>query len=793
MRQSPLAATPVLKTRLVRALLLWLGLGLLPWLGVSAGAQAPAAAPTLPATGTTPPATRAEAVFDLHFGTTVADPYRWLENLQAAETRRWFQDQNAYTRATLDALPGRAALRARIDTLAAGEIHVDNAQFGGNRVFYLKRDADANQYRLYVRDGLDGPERLLVDPTHFDVQGQPGNIDFYRPSPNGKRVAYGISLGGSEVAALHVLDVDSGRELGTVLPRMSIGDPVEWRIDSDALFYTQLNELPPDADPVLKFRNEQLWMREYAIDGHITDRRIFGRGFEPTLDVQPDDGVRIHLGLSSWAVVSAINGNANEAALYVAPLSSLHGPHPQWRKLLDAGAGVEAVALRGEWIYLLTSAGASHRSIVRWSLNDARPFALADAEVVLPAGERVITGINAARDALYVSESDAGYGKLRRLEYNVKLARPARSTATGKRARNKAASRKSAGPAALPKVAGVARATDIALPYAGSLVSVVTDPMRNGALVYLTGWTQAPLWYTIDGKGALARTALQPGSHADLGDVTATRMLVKVRDGVDVPVTVLQRKDVVHNGTAPTLLYAYGAYGISLTPDFSPTRLAWLERGGILVFAHVRGGGELGEDWHRAGMLLNKPNTWHDLIDVAAWLVQEQWTSPSRLMIRGGSEGGIAVGNALVERPDLFRAVVSEVGVHDLMRAELSANGPSDVPEIGSIANEAGFRSLLGMSSYHRVLMGVRYPAVLLTTGYNDPRVDAWQPGKMTAQLQAAAALVPGGGRPVLLRVDFSGGHGIGSTREQANDDLTDIYAFGLWQLGDPAFQPARK
>lgn len=738
-----------------------------------------------------PPGTRTEPTFATHFGATVKDPYRWLEALHAPETRAWFTAQDRYTRDVLATLPGRAALRERIDTLTGGTMRVLDAQFGGGRVFYLKRAADGNQLTLQVRNGLEGTERLLVDATRFDARGEAANIEFYSASPNGQRVAYGISLGGAEVAILHVIDVDTGREVGMPIPRMSIGDPVSWRIDSGALFFTQLNDVPADADPTRRFRDEQLWMRDYGLGGRITDRRLLGRGFDVPPDVQQDDALRMHTGASSWAVVSVVTGNANAASLYVAPIASLRQAHVPWRKLLDAQAGVTRVALRGEWIYLLTNAGASNGRIVRWPLATSAPFDLAHAEVVLPASQRVVTTLGAARDALYVVETEAGYSRLRRLEYNVKLARAA-SGAGSPRTKHRAA-RAPKGPAAMPKVAGVARATDIALPFAGTIDELVTDPARNGALVALAGWTEPMAWMSVDGKGLLTRTPLLPVTPSALADIAVTRVMVRARDGTAVPVTLLQRQNAAHDGEAPLMLYAYGAYGISLTPGYSPSRMAWLERGGVLAFAHVRGGGELGEDWHRAGMLGNKPNTWHDLIDVAQWLVEQRWTSPARLAIRGGSAGGIAVGNAIIERPDLFRVMISEVGVHDMLRAEASANGPSDVPETGNIEDEAGFRALLAMSSYQRVQSGVTYPGALLTTGYNDPRVDAWGPGKMAAQLQAAAASVGDAARPVLLRVDFGGGHGIGATREQANAELADIYAFTLWQVGDAAFQPAAR
>jgi prolyl oligopeptidase len=721
---------------------------------------------------TQPPETRIEPATDTYFGTTVLDPCRWLEDLRAPDVHDWFAAQNDYTRSVLDALPRRAALRDRIAALASADERVANVQWGGELLFYEKRGPQQDRFDLYVRAGVDGPERLLVDPARFDANGQPAAISFYIPSPNGKRIAFGISLGGSEDATLRVLDVASGREVGEPVPRMDIGDPASWRIDSGALFYTQLNALKPGEDAVEKFRNGHVYMRDFA----GPDRLVFGQGVDASIALDPDDTVRVRSYLSSFAIAIVEHGNENELTLYAAPLAQVGLPHTPWRRIASVQDGVTAFDVRGEWIYLVSNAQAPRYRVVRWSLGEAQPLALDRAGVVVPESPRVITGLSVAKDALYVQQMDGGYGRLLRLEFNVKLPHPK----SGKGSKSRRA------PAALPKTAGVARATEIALPFEGTIEARVTDPMRAGALVRLAGWTHAPAYYAVQpGNGALVKLSLQPPSHVDFSGVEATRILVKSHDGVEVPVSIVYARSVTRNGEAPLLLDAYGAYGLSQEPYFWPSLLAWLERGGVFAVAHVRGGGEFGKAWHEAGRLSNKPNTWLDLIAAAEALVREKWTSPAHLAIVGGSAGGIAVGGAMVTRPDLFRAVVSQVGVHDLLRNELTSNGPSNITEFGTVTTEAGFRTLYAMSSYHHVKDGVVYPAALFTTGYNDPRVDSWQPGKMAARLQAVNAGLGGSGHPVLLRVDFAGGHGFGSTKQQAIEETADEFAFLLWQVGN--------
>ena len=246
---------------------------------------------------------------------------------------------------------------------------------------------------------------------------------------------------------------------------------------------------------------------------------------------------------------------------------------------------------------------------------------------------------------------------------------------------------------------------------------------------------------------------------------------------------------MARNGDNPALVSAYGAYGIVQAPSFNPTSLAWLERGGVIATCHVRGGGDFGEEWHRAGQKLNKPNTWRDLIACAEYLIEQRYTRREKLAIIGGSAGGITVGRALTERADLFAAAIPIVGVMDMLRVEFTPNGPPNIPEFGSVKTEDGFRGLLAMSPLHHVQDGTRYPAVLLMHGVNDPRVEVWHSTKMAARLQAASAGVPNA-NPVLLRLDYDAGHGIGSTRNQRNAEIADIYSFALWQFGEPGFVP---
>ena len=259
-------------------------------------------------------------------------------------------------------------------------------------------------------------------------------------------------------------------------------------------------------------------------------------------------------------------------------------------------------------------------------------------------------------------------------------------------------------------------------------------------------------------------------------------------DGTSIPLSLVYKKGLALDGSHPTLLGGYGSYGITIEPSYAPRALAWLERGGVLAFAHVRGGGEYGEDWHLAGKLLTKNHTWEDFIACGQYLVDNGYTLPTRLGGTGTSAGGITVGRALTERPGLFAAILDRVGSSNPLRAEFTPNGPPNVPEFGTVSDPDGFKALYAMDAYQHVRDGVKYPAVLLTTGINDPRVASWEPAKMAARLQAATT----SGKPILLRVDYDAGHGIGSTKAQDAADEADEWSFLLWQFGEPDFQPAK-
>jgi prolyl oligopeptidase len=715
---------------------------------VLAGACALAHAATTPL-----PVAPVRAASDVYFGTTVTDSYRYMEDLSAPEVQQWAKAQADHTRAVLDAIPGRAALLARIRELddSVKERVQGVSLSGGGRVFYEKRGADDNQLKLYVRQGYRGAERLLVDPDALAkaAGGVPQAIEFFAPSNDGRTVAYGISSGGSEDAVLHVIDVATGKELMAPIDRAHYSY-VSWLPDDSGFFYMRLKALPPGAPESEKYQGASAFF--HRMKGDAPDVAVIVAGTDTALKIAPAEFPLVMPVVGSrWAVASPANGVERELDLYAAPIGQAMNPKLKWRKLFGRESEVTGYAVHGDDLYVLSHQNASRYKVMRTSMTHPD---LALADVVVAPSQEVVDRIAAAKDALYVQTHDGSVGKLYRVGY----------------ARN-------------------AQPVEVKLPAAGAVWIADSDLTRAGVVVAIDSWTRDEAYYSVGRTDAeIADTGLQPlGAFGAPADLVAEEVKVKSHDGLLVPLSIVHRKDMKLDGSNPLILEAYGAYGITDTPSYAPRELAWFEQGGVFATCHVRGGGIYGEQWHLAGKQLSKPNTWKDTIACGQWLVEHGYTSSAKMALNGGSAGGITVGRAITARPDLFAAAIPEVGVLNTLRAETSANGVPNIPEFGTVKDQQQFNGLLEMDAFHHVEDGVKYPAVLLATGINDPRVPAWESMKMAARLQAAST----SGKPVLLRIQYDGGHGVGSTKSQRQELSADKWSFLLWQFGDARFQPA--
>jgi prolyl oligopeptidase len=696
-----------------------------------------------------PPKTPVRPVTEDYFGTKVVDPYRWLENTSDPEVVAWMKAQNDYTRAVLARIPGRDELLARIKSLDNAGNTVSALQVWGGHYFYYKTEPGSDNHKLFVRDTLTSPERLLVDTEKMTTaDGKHYSIDYYQPSLDGVYVAYGISLGGSEESVLHVLQTATGSVLPDTIDRAQFGTP-SWLPDGKTFFYARQQKLAPDSPPTAMYQKLKVFRHTLGGDPD-TEPLVFGFGANPSVKVDDNDFpvVAFSPGAPGFLVGLVIHGVKREVDIYAVPFDANVGAKTTWKKIADQSDDVTGFDIHAGEIYLHSHKDASRFKVLRTSLSAPD---VAHAAVAVPASEVVITGISAAADALYIQDLDGGIGRLRRLPYGNGAIQP------------------------------------INLPFYGAIQSLVTNPTESGAWLELTSWTKSPLWYSLDAKtDKLTDTALVPTSPVDYSQIESEEVKAKSADGTMVPLSIIHKRGIALDGSHPTWLTGYGAYGLNYDPYFDPTILAFLERGGVRAFAHVRGGGEYGEDWHLAGQKLTKQHTIDDFIATGEYLIEHKYTSAAHLAGEGTSAGGITIGRAITERPELFGAALIRVGDTNAMRAETQASGPANIPEFGTVTEPDGFKGLFAMDAYQHVKPDTPYPAVLLTTGVNDPRVAPWEAAKMTARLQAATS----SGKPILLRIDYDAGHGIGSTKSQHDIELADELSFLFWQLGVTGYTP---
>jgi len=701
-----------------------------------------------------PPLAPVKPVITDYYGTKVADPYRYMENLKNPVVLKWMKEQNDYTRAVLAEIPGRAKLLANIRKFDRAVPQVSVARLTGDRYLVLKRMPNENVARLYLRHGMYGTDKLLVDPQNVVLapadRGKGSNdIMYISPSQDGNYVAFGIAPGGAERnTEIHIVQTDTGKQLSDVILRAWGGNP-SWLPGNRMFVYGRLQTLPPGA-PVTEIEEKFRYYLHVLGRSAAHDPAVFGYGVTSSVPVSVTDQASVVVPPDSKYAIGAINdGVSPNSAYYIEPVSDLAQTKPEWHPIAGFSDDVADVELHGDDLYLLTFQNAMRYKVLRTSASNPN---FATAEVVVPASQAVVTGISPAEDALYVQKQVGVLSRVLRLPYG---AHPT--------------------------------AAEIPLPFQGT-ADVDTNPRLPGALLGLTSWTKAYRIYAYDPRNNhLTETKIQPvGPYGDPTNIKSVEVFARSYDGTMVPLSIVYPKNIKLDGSNSTWLRGYGAYGMTITPGYSPMDLAWFDQGGVYAVCHPRGGGAYGEEWHLEGKGPTKPNTWRDFNACAEYLIDHKYTSPAHLGGMGTSAGGITIGRAITSRPDLYAAAVDWVGSSDTLREETSANGVPNIPEFGSVKTKAGFEALYAMSPYDHVKKGTPYPAVLLMTGMNDPRVDPWEMAKMAARLQAATS----SGKPILLRVDYTGGHNtIGATRSDTEDAYGDIFSFLLWQTGAPGFQ----
>lgn len=703
-----------------------------------------------------PPPLPFQNVQDVHWGTKVDDPYRFLEQVKDPAVVTWMRGQADAADAILNRLPGRQTIFNTLKEKDAvgGTVVSSIYRTAGNRWFYLMRPQGQSQAKLVWRDGVRGEEKLLVDPELITKEkGKPHAVQSFYPSPDGKLLAYGMHSSGSEIGNLYVIDVATGKEVLPPIDRIRFAG-VSWRENGSGLFFSRLRPGYETMKSTERFADTGRYYLDLKQPN--PDHLIFNASMYPQLKLPSfATGGIAEVPGSDLAAMVVYFGVDRRLAMYVAKMDDVLSGKAQWREVFKQSDDVREVDIGHGHVYVRSALNAPRFKVLKLKVPELN---LSQAETLVPETEGVLRSISVAKDALYVTRREGVNTALLRIPTSMRV--------------------------------GGNDVQKLILPLEGN-VNVIGSPDHSELVVAISSWTQALRRYVYaPSTGQFERLLLAPPVEpVQKVDIVAREVMVPSHDGVKVPVSIIMRADAVLNGQNPTILYGYGAYGTTEEPGRSTGVITWVERGGIYAFAHVRGGGALGSQWHMAGHKTTKYNTWKDGIAAAEWLIANGYTSASKLGIYGGSAGGVFVGRAITERPDLFAAAVPSVPVLDMVRSEQRANGVANIPEYGSVKVEAEFHALLRNSAYHAVKDGVRYPATMLMHGVNDSRVDVWQSLKFASRIADAQK----GQQAVLLRLDYQAGHGSGSGADQAMQRTADLQSFMLWQMGEAGFQPQAK
>lgn len=698
----------------------------------------PAAAPVKPQAFPYPPTQRGDQV-DTYHGTQIADPYRWLENPDSLETQHWIQAQNALSQPYLEAIPARERIKQRMTQLWNYERY-DIPVKRANHYFYLRNDGLQNQSVLYVTDKLDGQPRVLLDPNKLSKDATVALGEFV-PSPDGRLLAYSLSDGGTDWRTWHFRDVATGKDLPDVL-RFIKFVPVAWTADSKALYYARYPQKPDGTGDDTKQR-EIYWHKLGAdISG---DQLMFKVTDHPTRNpyVQISDDGRY--------VVFWLYDGSQSTGVYHRRIAADGAPLGDTVRLIDSfDAYYQFVAEIDDVFYIASNAEAPNTRLLAMPATSSAPQ---DRRIVVPETAYAVNELSIVGGKIIVQYLKDAFSVVRvfdlngQLQYDVKL--PGLGTAMG--------------------FTGDVKDTETFFAYTDYLT-----PTAISRLDIATGDTQ------------LFRA---PRLAADTSQLVTKQVFYRSKDDTAVPMFITHRKDLVLAGQNPVQLYGYGGFNIAQQPAFSVPVLVWLEMGGVYAVANLRGGSEYGESWHEAGTKLQKQNVFDDFIAAAEYLIKEQYTAPAKIAIRGRSNGGLLVGAALTQRPDLFGAALPAVGVLDMLRYHTSsANARQWSSDYGLSENEAEFKAQLAYSPLHNVRKGVCYPPTLVTTAERDDRVVPWHSYKFAAALQEAQAC----GNPVMLRVETRAGHGAGKPVWMQIEDFADQWAFLVKSLGMDGAQQLR-
>jgi prolyl oligopeptidase len=665
---------------------------------------------------------------------TVEDSYQWLEQDNDPQVKAWSDAQNQRTRQYLDNLPDRAAIEKQLTEWYAKTSPSYSSLVSRPGILFAMKFQPPKQQQLLVTlasaDDLKS-EKVVLDPNILDAKGTTA-IDWFVPSLDGKYVAVSLSKGGSEDGTLHFYETATGKALPDTIAHVqypTAGGSAAWNADGSGIYYTRFprNGERPEID--LNFY-QQIYFHKLGTPD-TQDTYSIGKEFPRIAEIAlaaSRDG--------KYILATVANGDGGDFAHY------LLVPDGSWKQITQFTDQIKLARLgRDNALYLVSRAGAPRGKILRLPLEVPE---LKNAIEIVAAGEAVIERVVPSTEALYVGDLLGGPSQIRRFDLNGK------------------------------------NESIIPIPQISAVEEMLA--LENGSLLFRdVSYTEPAAWFHCGrGETQPAKTALRNMSPVSFADIEVRREFATSKDGTKIPLNIIFRKGMKRDRQNPTLLYGYGGYGISMSPNFDFTRRLWFDRGGVYVVANIRGGGEFGEDWHKAGNLTNKQNVFDDFAAAAEYLIKQQYTRPEKLAIQGGSNGGLLMGAMITQHPDLVRAAVSSVGIYDMLRVELAPNGAFNVTEFGTVENPEQFKALYAYSPYHQVVDGTEYPSILMMTGANDGRVAPYHSRKMTARLIEANKSE----NPILLRTSSSAGHGQGTALSERIKQLADIYAFLFAQLG---------
>jgi len=698
-------------------------------------------------------------VTDTYFGTQIVDEYRNLEDLKDPATIHWMKVQADYADSVLGQLPYKKYFveeRLKFDK-RSGYSTSDLKITGGDLYFYLKKAADEKEQKLYYRKGFDGKEELLYDPSTFvstfdptSKQAHHFSINFLSPSWDGSKIAISLSENGKEASEVIIMDVATKYihpQVITNLEPTSIGQ-VKWLEDNNSFFYTYFPVIDTDSPEYTK--NTEVTFYRLGQDPK-NRKNVFSRIHNPELNIDENrfPGI-VQFNQGDPYFIGNLGDVDDYTDTFIISRKDFEKGIKSWKPLYYKADKVYDKQPAGKKVYFMSGYNSPNFKLC---VTDLDKPDFRNPEILVPEKkEEVIQSFKVTKDGVYYT-----------------------ATKNGVDARFYLYSK--------------GKDIPIPLPFVSGSVSIQTKG-KDYSEVWITcsGWANEPRRFRYDIKtNTFKEENLVPViSYPEFEGAIVEETSIKARDGVEVPLTLIYDKGLKRNKNTPVLIQSYGSYGISYSPFFARSYMMWAKKGGIVAVAHVRGGGEKGDQWHKAGYKQTKPNTWRDLIDCTEYLINEGYTSKEKISIWGTSAGGITVGMAITERPDLFKAAIVDVGSTNAIRSEITPNGPGNVPEFGTVTKPDEFKALLAMDAFHHIQKGEKYPAVLITAGINDGRVISWMPAKFAAKIMASDA----SSHPILFKVDYEGGHGGGVDLLKAYGNVGEVFAFAAWQVGLPGYQP---